>query len=395
MNRENLERSTRHIRRAGERLRGLLERSHRRRRWESETAAGYTIYDLDQDEVLRTGRLQSGSPRLPESSAAEIHDGLERLGLGRKNRLSNAAVVRFGTRLAPEFTQCQLHMARFRGKDKSEFLARRQIVGHAFQLLDEAMRFLRRHLPVAGRVQPGLFEPQDEPLFPVAALREALVNAICHRDYGRPDGAVRLAIYGDRLEIWSDGALPVGVVPEDLRREHRPRLRNPLIADVFYRRGLIERWGRGTEKIVELCVRAGHREPEFGETRCGLGSFSAERVFGREDRRALCSGRTSRTGIRRNVRCGLGSFSAERVFGASSRGVRPDRAPAISLAGAVNCGQARFPRDPRTLAHPVAGPDTSRRPHPFEAARPHRVGRARKGCHLDAAKDVNALFVSK
>ena len=266
MNRENLERSTRHIRRAGERLRGLLERSHRRRRWESETAAGYTIYDLDQDEVLRTGRLQSGSPRLPESSAAEIHDGLERLGLGRKNRLSNAAVVRFGTRLAPEFTQCQLHMARFRGKDKSEFLARRQIVGHAFQLLDEAMRFLRRHLPVAGRVQPGLFEPQDEPLFPVAALREALVNAICHRDYGRPDGAVRLAIYGDRLEIWSDGALPVGVVPEDLRREHRPRLRNPLIADVFYRRGLIERWGRGTEKIVELCVRAGHREPEFGET---------------------------------------------------------------------------------------------------------------------------------
>ena len=157
MNRENLERSTRHIRRAGERLRGLLERSHRRRRWESETAAGYTIDDLDQDEVLRTGRLQSGSPRLPESSAAEIHDGLERLGLGRKNRLSNAAVVLFGTRLAPEFTQCQLHVARFRGKDKSEFLARRQIVGHAFQLLDEAMRFLRRHLPVAGRVQPGLF----------------------------------------------------------------------------------------------------------------------------------------------------------------------------------------------------------------------------------------------
>ena len=95
MNRENLERSTRHIRRAGERLRGLLERSHRRRRWESETAAGYTIDDLDQDEVLRTGRLQSGSPRLPESSAAEIHDGLERLGLGRKNRLSNGGAPFF------------------------------------------------------------------------------------------------------------------------------------------------------------------------------------------------------------------------------------------------------------------------------------------------------------
>ena len=155
MNRENLERSTRHIRRAGERLRGLLERSHRRRRWESETAAGYTIDDLDQDEVLRTGRLQSGSPRLPESSAAEIHDGLERLGLGRKNRLSNAAVVLFGTRLAPEFTQCQLHVARFRGKDKSEFLARRQIVGHAFQLGAgvHAMSAARGSIPREGQVR--------------------------------------------------------------------------------------------------------------------------------------------------------------------------------------------------------------------------------------------------
>ncbi|TDI48237.1 MAG: hypothetical protein E2P02_01425 [Acidobacteria bacterium] len=55
-------------------------------------------------------------------------------------------------------------------------------------------------------------------------------------------------------------------VPEDLRREHPSRLRNPLIADVFYRRGLIGRWGCGTQKIVELCVRAGHPEPEFGGT---------------------------------------------------------------------------------------------------------------------------------
>ena len=74
-----------------------------------------------------------------------------------------------------------------------------------------------------------------------------------------------LGIYDDRLEIWSDGTLPFGIVPEDLKREHPSRPRNPLIADTFYRRGLIERWGRGTQKIVELCVRAGHPEPEFGE----------------------------------------------------------------------------------------------------------------------------------
>ena len=85
MNRENLERSTRHIRRAGERLRGLLERSHRRRRWESETAAGYTIDDLDQDEVLRTGRLQSGSPRCPSARVVRCGDPRRARAVGSRS----------------------------------------------------------------------------------------------------------------------------------------------------------------------------------------------------------------------------------------------------------------------------------------------------------------------
>ncbi len=102
-------------------------------------------------------------------------------------------------------------MARFKGVDKTEFLDNRQVYGHGFQLLDEAMLFLQRHLPVAGRIQPGLFERIDEPLFPPAALREALVNAICHRDYVQGGGAISLAIYDDRVEVWSDGTLPFGL----------------------------------------------------------------------------------------------------------------------------------------------------------------------------------------
>ena len=64
---------------------------------------------------------------------------------------------------------------------------------------------------------------------------------------------------------WSDGILPFGLKTEDLKREHTSHPRNPYITDVFYRRGLIEQWGRGTQKIVELCVKAGHPEPEFGQ----------------------------------------------------------------------------------------------------------------------------------
>ena len=173
--------------------------------------------------------------------------------------------ILFGKESLPDYPQRQLRLARFKGTDKSEFLDNRQPRGHAFALLDEAMTFLHRHLPISGRFEPGRLERIDELLFPTAALREALVNALCHRDYSIHGGAVSVAVYDDRTEIWSDGTLPFGLRPEDLKREHTSHPRNPFITDVFYRRGLIEQWGRGTQKIVELCVRAGHPEPEFGE----------------------------------------------------------------------------------------------------------------------------------
>ncbi len=241
----------------------LLERG--RGRWETQPATDYDLDALDHEEVLRTVRLGIAAGRLPESTGRDVPAILRRLGLLDDRGLNHAAVVLFGTRFLPHYPQCQLRMARFRGLDKTEFLDQRQLEGHAFALLDEAMLFLRRHLPVAGRVVPGLFEREDEPLFPLEALREALVNALCHRDYTVAGGAVSLAVYEDRLEIRSDGTLPFGLTPEDLKRNHPSKPRNPLIAKVFYLRGVIERWGRGTQRIVELCVRAGHPEPEFGE----------------------------------------------------------------------------------------------------------------------------------
>ena len=85
--------------------------------------------------------------------------------------------------------------------DKTEFLDQRQLHGHAFVLLDEAVHFIMRHIPVAGRIEPGATERQDTPLYPPLALREALVNALCHRDYTIPGGAMNVAIFDDRLEI--------------------------------------------------------------------------------------------------------------------------------------------------------------------------------------------------
>jgi len=167
--------------------------------------------------------------------------------------------------MLPNYPQCLLRLARFRGIDKTGFIDNRQYYGNAFELLLRADRFLRDHLPIAGRIVPNLFEREDDPLYPPAALREALANALVHRDYSIVGGSVGVAIFDDRTEITNSGSLPEGLTVDDLYVKHESIRRNPLIADVFYKRGIIEQWGRGTLKIVELCEQAGHPKPEFDD----------------------------------------------------------------------------------------------------------------------------------
>ncbi len=242
----------------------LLSRSHAIHRWENQSAEGYSANDLDTEEIDRTIRDAIHSGRL-ESRSSDPLDALDRLQLRVDGQLLRAAVVLFGRKFMPYYPQCTVRLARFKGIDKSEFLDQRQFHGHAFRILDEAMHFILRNIPISGHFEPGKLERQDVPLYPPLALREALVNAICHRDYTIAGGAIFGAIYDDRLEIVSAGLLPPGITVADLKRDHASRLRNPLIAGVFYRRGLIEQWGRGTQKIVTWCVAAGQPEPEFEE----------------------------------------------------------------------------------------------------------------------------------
>lgn len=245
----------------------LVERTHPARRWEIQPAHGITIDDVDHaeitrtiDEAIRRGRLEEPGTRNPEEL-------LRGLGLIQDGQLVNAAVVLFAQpeTLPAHYPQCVLRMARFRGPDKSEFEDNRQEVGNAFQLLGRAQRFFRDHLPVAGRVVPNLFEREDDPIYPPEALREALANAICHRDYSQAGGSISLGIYDDRLEITSTGGLHFGLTVEDLKRPHSSQPWNPTIANVFYLRGIIETWGRGTIRMAELNKRAGLVPPDFEE----------------------------------------------------------------------------------------------------------------------------------
>ena len=156
-------------------------------------------------------------------------------------------------------------MARFRGVDKTEFLDQRNLRGPAFKLVEEAELFCQRHFPLPGRVEPGRLQRVDRPLIPPDAMREIVVNALIHRDYSIAGGAISLAIFDDRVEVWSAGKFPNGITPESLKHAHLSVQRNPIIAEGFHRAGLIEKWGRGTNRVAEMCRAAGIAPPEFEE----------------------------------------------------------------------------------------------------------------------------------
>lgn len=250
---------------ADEYNRMLLERLHAEHRWENEAAEGWSMEHLDTNEVVRTVDEAVRRGRLDEPGTRDAWLLLRGLGLLRDGVLLRAATILFGRdeELELRAPQCLLRVARFRGVDRTEFLDNRQFHGNVFTLLQRAERFLRESLPVAGRVMPGLFERVDDPLYPPVALREALANAFCHRDYSIGGGSVAVAIYDDRLEVTSSGSLHFGLTPEALLQPHESLPWNPLIARVMYRRGVIEQWGRGTLKIVELMQQAGLLSPQI------------------------------------------------------------------------------------------------------------------------------------
>jgi len=243
----------------------LFDRAHSKRRWENEPADGVTLRDIDRREVFRIVEAARAAGRLVGPIGSQLADVLDRLKLLREGKVLQATMVLFGKEFLPDYPQCELRLARFRGIDNTEFLDQRQIRAPAFKLLEEAELFCQRHFPLPGKVVPGKLQRVDTPLIPPDAMREILVNALIHRDYSVAGGAVSLAIFDDRVEVWSAGKYPEGITPDMLNRRHPSIQRNPIIADVFHRAGLIEKWGRGTNRVAEMCRAAGIPSPKYEE----------------------------------------------------------------------------------------------------------------------------------
>lgn len=244
----------------------LVERSNKMDGWELIKAEHMSIEDLDKDEIINAINESIGRGRMEARLATDDpKEALLRFKLLVNGNISNAAVVLFCKDPMPYYPQCLLRMAKFKGSDKSDLLDSQRVYGNAFVLLKEVEYFLKHHMSIKSEFVPGQMARKDIPDYPPRAIREAMVNAICHRDYTIQGGSISLMIYNDRLEIASHGTLPFGVTIDDLKQTHESQPRNERITNVMNKMGIIESVGTGTQEMIKECKALGKPEPEYIE----------------------------------------------------------------------------------------------------------------------------------
>lgn len=221
--------------------------------WESQPSLFKSVDSVDEKLLRGVIRLGVERGRLPESAMTEsAMDILRKWKLADGDALLNGATALF-TKEVGMYTQFTLRMARFRGTDKNEFIDNQRVEGNLFVLLNEAMSFCRKHLNMSGKIV-GLVREEHLDV-PAEALRETLLNALCHRLYERHNMTIGLAIYDDRIEIENPGVLPPQIDVTHIENAHYSSPHNPRIANVLYHTGYIENWGSGIQRIVSTCKK--------------------------------------------------------------------------------------------------------------------------------------------
>ncbi|MCX6583360.1 MAG: putative DNA binding domain-containing protein [Candidatus Aminicenantes bacterium] len=153
--------------------------------------------------------------------------------------------------------------ARFKGNNMDEFIDQKEFSGPLYHQVEEAMKFAQVYIAKSGKVV-GL-RRIDRYEVPLDVIREALVNAVVHRDYSITGSDIKFAIFDDRIEITSPGALPRSLEIEDIIAG-RSEIRNKVIARFFKEIEFIEQWGNGIRKILRLLKESGLKEPLFRES---------------------------------------------------------------------------------------------------------------------------------
>jgi len=230
------------------------------KRWDGVPVPSISIKDLDNNtfELFRKKAIKSG--RLNDEVLNESNEMLiENLRLKEGDYLKRAAILLFHPDPEKYVTGAYIKIGFFKTDD--DLLYQDEIHGNLFQQVDKTFDLLLTKYLKANISYEAVSRIERYPV-PRSALREALLNAIVHKDYssGVP---IQISVYADRIILWNGGQLPEGWTIEKLKQKHPSKPYNPDIANAFFRAGLIEAWGRGIQKIASECQVAGLPVPEY------------------------------------------------------------------------------------------------------------------------------------
>ena len=219
------------------------------------------VYDehFDSKKLDRFLRL-AGISKVMDDHAILLNLGAaERLEDGRI-AVNNSGILFFSKNLDYIYPHAAVTCALFQGTDKFTVLDRRDFNEDLMSNIDGAMNFLKRYIAVRYEMT-GEARRREVPELPYDALREAIINAVAHRDYFERGANVMVEIYDDRIEISNPGGLPKGLRPEEFGK--RSVLRNPRIAGMLHRADYIEKMGTGVRKMQRLMSEAALPPLEF------------------------------------------------------------------------------------------------------------------------------------
>ena len=244
----------------------LLMHANKSSPWDVEVASHVGVEDLDGEEVIKMLNDSFSRGRTEQKLGTKnVDEALLRLKLTKNGDLINAAGILFCKDAESHFPQSLIRLARFKGVTKGNIIDSKRVYGNAFKLIEEAELFVMRHMSISSDFVAGKMARNDYPEYSTRAVREAIVNAISHRDYTLSGGSISLMMYDDRLEIISHGNLPNGIRIQDLMTAHESFPRNGRITHILYKRGIIESVGMGTQEMIQECQKIHAPDPEYFE----------------------------------------------------------------------------------------------------------------------------------
>lgn len=232
--------------------------------WDEETCEKATVDDIDVEKAMwyLKRRATVRGIDIPQIPLNQILLGLKAVVKSNAVMLpTNAGILFFGKSPQRFIQYSEVKLARFKGTNAVEFIDRLELGGTIPQLIDEAEKFVKRNTRRATKIVG--FEQVNIPEYPYEALREAITNAVVHRDYSFSGSSIRVMIFDDRVEVESPGRLPEGITIKTLEGSHV--LRNERIANLLYDVAYIEKWGTGIQRMKGLMLKHGLKEPVFEE----------------------------------------------------------------------------------------------------------------------------------